>query len=342
MVNAEELAYGRWPDILSACGIDSTFFSGKNMSCPICLDGTDRYRFQNRNGGRWLCTKCTSGHWSSMFDLLIRHMGFHSFREAADYVREHYGIKRADSPERIVQIRNALPAVPKDKPIDVEGERRKMERVLAESRAISPGDPVDLYLRKRVPTLQEIPAEIRFHPRMGYWEKSEVPGERPVLVGYFPAMIVKGIDASGQLVQVHRTFLTEDGEKAPVSNVKKTMTGVGSNSFALRLGWPQGDTLGVCEGIETALGAMALGGEVVWPCYSAGVLENFRIPQGLESQIRRVIIYADYDEVKNGKRTGTAAAAKLADSLRAQRVRSMIVRPARVGEDFADLAKAAA
>ena len=33
---AEDLAFGRWPDILTARGMDSAFFSGRNGPCPFC------------------------------------------------------------------------------------------------------------------------------------------------------------------------------------------------------------------------------------------------------------------------------------------------------------------
>ena len=54
---AEDLAYGRWPEILQRAGMADTFFSGRHGPCPFC-GGTDRYRWSNKYGGVWLCTMC--------------------------------------------------------------------------------------------------------------------------------------------------------------------------------------------------------------------------------------------------------------------------------------------
>lgn len=342
LVNAEELAYGRWPDILQSAGVNSAFFNGKHGPCPFCPDGgTDRFRFQNTNGGRWICSQCTASKWCNGFDFLMRHMQYRSFKEAADHVRDHFGITQSDSPEKVMRIREALPPVPKEKAIDVPKVVQKMQRHWDTALVVTSGDPVDRYVRSRVPQLKDVPADIRFHPRMGYWDQPEVRGGDPIFRGYFAAMVVRGFNAAGELVQIHKTYLTPDGRKADVANQKKTDSGIGSNSFALRIGVPTGDTLGVCEGIETGLAASVLDGCPVWPCHSSSIMANFEVPLEFKGQVRKIIIYADSDPLKNGHRAGSEAAAKLAASLRTQGYRSLIVRPAKIG-DFADLALQAA
>lgn len=53
-------AIGRWPDLLTAVGID-TPFSGKHGPCPAC-GGKDRFRFDNKGGrGTWICNQCGAG-----------------------------------------------------------------------------------------------------------------------------------------------------------------------------------------------------------------------------------------------------------------------------------------
>lgn len=344
LTKAEDLAHGNWPDILIAAGVDRSFFTGKQGPCPLCPSpgGTDRYIFQNKNGGRYLCRQCTGATYRNGFDFLMRHMGYTEFKQAADHVRDFYGIKPGDANATPVIVRLARVAEPVDRQIDIAKATAKMQRIWDESKAVTQGDPVDLYLRRRIPGLMAIPQEIHYHPTMGYWNPPESLGGRPVFVGTFPAMVVRGLDPTGTLVQIHKTYLAMDGQKAPVQHVKKTDTGVGSNSFALRMGWPQGDTLGVCEGIETGLAsALMYEGVPVWPCHSTSILANFVLPPELRGQIRRLIIFADSDEIKNGRKAGSVAAATLAQRQRAERVRSLIVRPAKVGTDFADLMAAA-
>ena len=50
---------------------------------------------------------------------------------------------------------------------------------------------------------------LKFHPSLNYWNGSEFVGE-------FPAMLAAVTSPTGGLVTVHRTFLTDDGYKAPV------------------------------------------------------------------------------------------------------------------------------
>jgi putative DNA primase/helicase len=122
-----------------------------------------------------------------------------------------------------------------------------------------------------------------------------------------------------------------------VTNPKKTCVGLSANSFAFRLGDPEGDTLGLSEGIETALAASLLSGLVVWPCHSSTILPNFILPEYLRPRVRRIVIYADSDRAKQGKRAGSLAATALARRLRKAGLISTIVRAGKVDTDMADL-----
>lgn len=338
LVKAEDLAYGRWPDILQAAGVDSSYFKDRRQGpCPFC-GGTDRYIWQDRNGGRYLCRSCTLGadhapRYRGGMDFLMRHLGI-EFREAADYVRDHFN--RGGATQQSV-IRPSRDEVVKTATLDREKAISRMAATWKATREVTPGCPVDLYLRRRIPGLVSIPKEIRFHPALEYYDPPASEGGRFVLVGRFPSMIVRGLNADGDLVQIHKTYLTPEGEKAAVVNPKKTDRGVGSNSFALRLGDPEGDTLGVSEGIETGLAATVLDGIPVWPCHSAGILANFVLPAYLRGRVKKLVIYADADELKRGRRAGSDAAAALADRSRKERLRTVIVRPAKLRQDMVDL-----
>lgn len=338
LTKAEDLADKNWPEILAAAGVDGSFFSGRQGPCPFC-GGRDRYRFQNRNGGRYVCNQCTESKWKGGFDFLMRHMGYLSFRQAADHVREYFGVKPGCDVLRIAHRPMRQVETPE---MAHEKYARAIARMLSvwrDSKPVQSGDPVDLYLRGRVPRLGVMPTEIRFHRALPYWDAPSSLDGKPTLRGTYPAMLVLGLDAQGEVVQLHKTYLTTQGSKAEVPYPKKTDVGVGSNSFALRLGWPDGDSLGVCEGIETALAAGVLRpGIPVWPCHSSSVLANFEVPESLRGQVKRVIIYADADEMKNGKKAGQESAALLADRLRRVGIRSLIVRPAKIGTDMVQVA----
>lgn len=332
LIKAEDIAYGRWAEILAAAGVDSSFLrNGKQCPCPFC-GGTDRYRWTEKNGGLYICNHCTVGKYKSGFDLLMRHLGI-TFQDAAKHVRDHFNIGTGVQGEKAFrELAARAPAVLYK--ADPEKALARMRKQWDEARPVTTGDAVDLYLRRRIPGLQAVPEEIRMHPALPYWLPPDHRDGKPTLLGNFPAMLVRGFDAAGDLVQLHKTYLTGSGQKAEVPHPKKTDVGVGSNSFALRMGVPS-DTLGVSEGIETALASSLLRGVPVWPCHSASIMANFQMPQGMN--IKKLIIFADTDQLKDGRRAGEDAAKRLSDTARKAGVRTLIIRPAKVGTDFADL-----
>lgn len=340
---AEDLAVGRWPDILTARGMDPSFFSGRNGPCPFC-DGKDRYRWvQKKYGGVWVCSGCTNNKYASGFSMLMQHMGYSSFREAADDVREFFGTNKHIQPLTREQWRAQNDEMTPEK---VARNRSRMLRFWDEARDVAQGDPVYCYMQKRVPGMDFIPSDIRYHPALEYWLPPPPGQERPQLLGKFPAMLALARDVNGEVVQLHKTYLTVDGGKADVPLVKKTDLGVGVNSFAVRMMEPIGDRLGVCEGLETGWAAAMMNKIPVWPCLNGHALSEFVLPDELRGQIKKLVIFADSDELKTrGRpmdgvvkkfRPGSEYAAKLADSARRQGLRTLIIRPAKVGFDIAD------
>lgn len=331
LVKAEDLAFGRWSEILQSAGMSDTYLSGKGVPCPLC-GGTDRFQWVGKKyGGVYVCRHCTEGRYRSGMDLLMRHLNC-DFKDAADHIRSHFGVNNQDDARKFFERSPAQPQGHAS--ADPQKALSRMSRHWQGCNPVEAGDPVDLYLRRRVPGLQAIPAEIRVHPAMEYWDSS---GERPELLGKFPAMVVRGLDPDGHVVQLHKTYLTMDGHKAAVPFPKKTDVGVGSNSFALRMGLPSGGVLGVSEGIETALASSLLYGVTVWPCHSSSILANFRVPPSFMDAVSRVWIFADNDAAKNGRRAGQQAALNLAKNLKADGVRSLIRCPAKTGQDFDDV-----
>ncbi|MBO0217089.1 DNA primase, partial [Vibrio sp. Vb2880] len=88
-------------------------------------------------------------------------------------------------------------------------------------------------------------------------------------------------DAKGNLVTLHRTYLTKSGKKAKVECAKKMMPvpdGLSVTGGAVRLGMPTEGVLGLAEGLETALSGFRATHIPTWSTVNATLLENFEVP----------------------------------------------------------------
>jgi putative DNA primase/helicase len=220
--------------------------------------------------------------------------------------------------------------------------RERIEALWSQARPITPGDPAHCYLRGRGLELPRVPAVLRLHPALDYWQFDE--DGRAISLGRFPAMLAAvqadhypcGPHGSRVLrtVALHRTYLTRDGAKAEVPTPKK-LTGVAGDlhGAAIRLAEPDhiGDELsiGVGEGIETALAASEGSGVPCWSAVSASGIASFRWPE----RTRYLYIFSDHDA--NG--TGQRAARELS---RKAMSRGLLVRtliPPKEGTDWLDV-----
>jgi len=329
---AEDLAYGRWPDVLEHAGIASSHFNGKHGPCPIC-GGKDRFRWAKKHGGTWVCSQCTEDKYANGFKMLMLYHGW-TFREAADFIRAYFQGSAARGVTR-APVQKEGPAADNDRSL------RRMCAIWEATREMTEGDPAHRYLCKRVPGLNFMPRYIRFHPALDYWAPPQTDGGRPQLVGKFPAMVARCFDPSGRFVQLHKTYLTEDGQKANVPVAKKTDKGIGVNGFAVPILPVKGDTLGFAEGIESAVAGAMFREIPVWPCLNGPSMAAFDLPASLMQQVRHVVIFEDHDELRrlhNGgmRRAGEHYASQLAQRMRAHGKRVLILRAGRVGLDMAD------
>lgn len=259
---------------------------------------------------------------------MMQHYGFSSAQQLFKHIYQQTlsneaGLKKALVAPRRVEENSAE---------KIEKSLRATEFLWGKSRQVQTNDPVWKYLNRRVPGLTEIPEDIHY-TKAQYWETDE--SNRPQHLADYDAMVLRGYTPQDQLVQMHTTYLTADGQKAPVENVKKTRPGCGFNSYAFRIGVPRDGVLGLSEGVETALSASVLYGMTVWPCHSSSVLQNFEVPESMRTQIRQIIIFADNDrsKIRDGVRnTGLLAAKALAKRLRSQGYRVRIMMTAMVGD----------
>lgn len=182
--------------------------------------------------------------------------------------------------------------------------RRVLRAIWRAARPVDHPDaePLRRYLVHRGLTVS-LSGVIKYHPSLQYWS------EEGYLAGVFPAMLALVVSPDGKPVTIHRTFLTPEGQKAPVEAPKKLMSVPAGKSLpgaAIRLGAP-GRVLGVAEGIETALAVQQATGLRCWATISASLMQSFEPPQGVE----RLLIWADNDPIRNGKKAGLNAAEAL-------------------------------
>ena len=293
MTEVRDLAKGRWKEILPSLGVDSRYLVNKHGPCPIC-GGDDRFRFDDQHGrGGYICSQCGGG---DGFRLASKITG-QPFHVLAEKVRTMLGHSND----------YVGPAV------DVETLRQK-EKMQAVWRGAGRPElygPVGAYLEERVGCL---------------WPSQEL---REAFYGQGPIMVARILDHAGQrAVNLHLTFLTNDGRKAKITPNKKVMKGKLPDGCAIRLA-PEKAVMGVAEGIETAISAAIMFDMPVWACVNGNLLSKWIPPAKAE----HVTIFGDND----ANFTGQAKAYHLANRLEVQFKRKVTVSiPPMTGDDWND------
>ncbi len=311
---------GRWKSILTSLGIPSQYLKKSHGPCPAC-GGTNRFRFDDKNGdGTFFCSECEPG---DGFRLLMVVRGW-TFQQTLNAVAGVLGIASGISSRTPLSVtRHHRPA---DEPVFDERKARNIDRLWNEAHAVSPGDPVDLYLRRtRNINLRTTPGDLRYHPNLLLSDD----------MSFRPGMVAAIRNQEGALVSVHRTYLTMEG-KAICDNegekIKRPMPsplpGI-TRGAVVRLFEPA-ELLGIGEGIETCLKAHILFRVPVW----SGLNANGLVAAILPNVAREVWIFADNDRDKAD--TGHVASRSLARRLTKEGRHVRVIEPAEAGKDFAD------
>nr|WP_298057468.1 toprim domain-containing protein [uncultured Halomonas sp.] len=183
---------------------------------------------------------------------------------------------------------------------------------------------------------------VRFHPALPYYAERDVPvldkngqvtldskgwpvmEQKIVKVDAYPAVILAIRDNHGEIVTLHRTYLSPNGNgKAAVEcprkmmSVPNTTTATGS---AIPLATPHKGILGVAEGLETALSAFHATGMPTWSCVNAVLLAAFEPPQNVHT----VVVWADKDR----SLAGEIAADQLQQRLAKRGIKVITIMPA--------------
>lgn len=161
---------------------------------------------------------------------------------------------------------------------------------------------------------------VRFSVSADYYEENE--DKQYEKIGDFPALVCALRDPNGDILTLHRTYITADGKKAPVESARKMMPiprGVSLGGAAIRLGEPMNGFLGVAEGLETALAATQGTGLPCWSTVNATLLAQFEPPK----DVHTVVVFADKDR----SRTGEIHAAQLQARLESEGVKVIVMLP---------------
>ena len=205
--------------------------------------------------------------------------------------------------------------------------RERNARTWQACRPLVPGDPVTRYLRRRLQAAPwPLPGCLRYHPALAYWHEGAE-------VGRFPAMVAAVTSPAGDLLALHRTWLTADGRKAAVPGAVKKLSGAAGPVLGgcIRLAWPRaGERLpvfGIAEGIETAMAAELGSGVPTVAAYSAGALSAWQWP----AEAAALVAFADHDEA------GQQAAEKLRQRAARAGLPVTVTTPTEPGSDWCDV-----
>jgi hypothetical protein len=305
--------------------------------CPVC-GGTNRFAINQRKQV-FVCRGASAGGVIKLVEH-VEGVGFLDAvelltgrpkpggrRELSEQERQDLARKRQQQDEMNAQRRRD----------QEERDRRDRERRLSSARGVwqealpIDGTMAESYLEGRGLDCRRLYRSVlRFHPGLPY-------PDRP---GTIPALVAKVSAPDGTGTGIWRIFLG-DGPKgrARVPNAKLGLGVV--RGGAVRIGGIS-DTIGIAEGVETALAAAEISGWAypVWAALSTSGMMTFEPPPG----VKRVVIFPDYDLPKLGDdgvyraAPGLHAAEKLLERLAGSPVAgSMIPRPLGFQRDFVDL-----
>lgn len=275
-IPAKDLCRGRWRVLLPKMGVDARYLTGRHGPCPVC-GGTDRFRWDDKDGtGSFFCSGCGPG---DGFMLAERVTG-KSFRELWLLVKDTIGTSPMPEPK---------------KPDDPKAQKKAMQAVWRACEPPSAHSPVGLYQTQRLGRLWPSKSILE-HKGLKHPHDGQI----------YPAMVARISDPSDKGVNLHITYLTRDGQKAPVDLQKRVMAGSLPEGSAIRI-WPSDKFMGIAEGIETAMSAAILYKCPVWAAVSGPMLAKWVPPEGT----RDVVIFADNDSNYAGQSSAYVLANRL-------------------------------
>ncbi|MCF5455553.1 DUF7146 domain-containing protein, partial [Pseudomonas syringae] len=298
---------GGWLSVISR--MTNTFDSaltklGKSVDCPFphrhgSGGGKGDFRFSNDakyEEGRAICT-CMQSHGMGAMQLLLEDgIGGGNMTKCMLAV---FNMLNPDSRRPYVR-KETTPVVQPGARISMDQkevvQRKKRLDLIARDlvNLFHPSAaPARKYFAKRGIPLNENIQDVRFHPGLKYWVDGEDGSDKKVLVGVFPTIVSAFRSKEGRVVNFHRIFITEDGDKAPVSEVKKICSPLPKfRGSSIAIATTEGRVLHVTEGVEQGWAIHLATGESVKAAYSCSSLPTLHVDK---AQFDKVVIWSDCD-----------------------------------------------
>lgn len=269
-----EAAKGRWSEIFEHYGLPP--ITGKNHykgECPVC-SARGKFRIDDRDGtGTWICV-CGNGDGMKLVTL-TQGKPFNEVCREIDHL-----------------IGNDFQRVKIPVSSSATSLRTKVLNKFAKLQPLR-GTSGAAYLNAR--GIFSLPLEaIRFN------DKQRHAGR------VYQSLYSLATDDKGELCYLHQTLL-DGAKKADIGTSAKRQKSLQEDNYldharsvAIRM-FPVASTLGIAEGIETALSAHQIYNVNTWATMTANFMKKFRVPAG----VKHLIIFADRDE---NSATGLAAA----------------------------------
>ena len=297
----------------------------KHHLCPV-HGGKDGFRLfaDYQKSGGCICNTC--GSFPDGFATL-KWANNWSFRQALEAVGEFLGTGRsALTDKEKADLEKAQKEAQQAERLEKEkkdNQTKKTIKSIWDGCSSLKGSVVETYLKSRgieLSTRVILSGALKYHASL-------MARDNENAVTKHPAMVAEVTDRNGQVVALHRTFLSETGCKADMDNPKKITHSLGMEGASIKLGHiPKSGVLGIAEGIETALSVNCATGMTCWATVSSTIMRTFVPPK----EVKRLIIWADYDD--NG--CGQKSAIELKNKLRQIRpdLTVLVVWPKNAGQ----------
>jgi phage/plasmid primase-like uncharacterized protein len=313
-------AVGNWDRILWTLVpeiIPALKAPGRHVTCPF-HGGKNDFRVHRTNYKETGESHCTCGHWDG-FGLIQKARGW-TFTQTVEEIDLVLGGKgyRPVSPFQ-APSRPAVDVTESDEKI-----KQRMQKWWAESVSIEHPDAsaARRYFRNRGIGELILPVQdLRVHPSLGYHEQ-KADGSW-ACTGHYPAILCAVRRPNGSVSTLHRTWITQEGAKAPVSHPRKQYTSPSTSPVqgaAIKLDQrPEISVLNVAEGLESALAARAITRSPTWSVLNKELLRQVQVPDSVQV----ITIWADRD--RSG--AGEEAAKELRERLRKQGKSAVVMLP---------------
>ncbi|MGN6314570.1 MAG: toprim domain-containing protein [Rhodanobacteraceae bacterium] len=195
--------------------------------------------------------------------------------------------------------------------VDFKGAAEIVERVIGKDPNWKPEPKTETYAEqlrkiarhaKRSRYLESRGLEVA--PGLQFAESVEYRDGEDV-IGKFPAMLAP-VTRDGAFLTYHVTYL-DNGRKANVSAVRKILPGPANTGAAIEL-YPAAETMGIAEGIETAIAAKMIHNVPVWSAMNTSLLKSWQPPK----IAKHILIFGDNDPHFAGHAAAWHLAHKLA------------------------------